>query len=166
MTEKKKTGRVLLWILLPVLIVILALGGFLLLRGSEAHTPITPANVFESWLQKKMQLPEEESGSETEAAILRQVSYEILSSTDTSVIMEIRSPDVGMLLDEMVAEGGSVESAVEALNRGDYRLMTTRLTVELDENGRPVDSFAFLDAMYGGLYTWFAQLEERLGAEA
>ena len=74
---------------------------------------------------------------------------------------------MGALIDEMMARGGSKEEGdaflLAALQNGEFDTATTEVAVELDENGAPVDSFAFADAMYGGLLT---KMDELLGEAA
>lgn len=141
-------------------LVLLVCGALLVIqRLPGEEVPFPPSAIFEDRLQKQLRLPAEAAGSASEAAILEQVTCSVLSDTDDTVTLEVRAPDMGLMMDELVAFGGSAETVIDALQRGDYTLRTVQITLELDETGQPVDSYAFLDAMYGGLYSWLSALE-------
>ena len=127
---------------------------------------ITPSQIFEGYLDKTVTVqPDVEAGSSAaEAAIMENVRYTIVEQMEDGVIIEVTAPDMGALLDRIVAGNGTAEDITAALERGEFTERTVTIAVELDENGRPVDSFTFLDAMYGGLYSWLAQLEQNAGA--
>ena len=53
---------------------------------------------------------------------------------------------------------------MDALESDKYPTTVKELTLEIDEDGHPVDAWAFADAMYGGLLTCMEQLVEEMEA--
>ncbi len=167
-TGNKKSKK---WMLLLIPLLLLR---FLLLRPGTESTPAVPASnspaeVFTEYLKEKTALPEEEEtspGGAAEAAIIENGSYEIVSQTDTTVTLKITAPDMSAML-QAAAEGElTTDNILAALDSGTTPTVTNEVTVELDETGNPVESWDFVDAMYGGLLSYLEQaMREMEGAE-
>ncbi len=111
----------------------------------------------------------ESAGSDIEDEIISHVAYSVLEKSEDTVRLSITAPDMSALVDEMIAHCASQEDGsaylLDALEDGDFETVTSTFEVELDENGAPVDSYAFADAMYGGLLTKMEELLTGGGAE-
>lgn len=103
------------------------------------------------------------AGSALESGIIEHMTYSVLTQSENTVRLSVTAPDMSALLDEMRTECPVADEwamyLVNKLQSGDFGTVTTELEVELDENGVPSDSYAFSDAMYGGL---LAKLEDML----
>lgn len=155
-----QTKRRKRWIWALVIGVLLFLGIMTLLMKpgvSSTDSSPAPSEVFTRYLEETVaEQPEEFTtvGSEAEAAIIERVKYTVLEQADTQVTLEIAAPDMTAILDEAVQSDGTAQGILDALRSDNYPTKTTTLTVELDENGKMIESREFVDAMYGGLLTY------------
>ncbi|MEA4914279.1 MAG: hypothetical protein VB068_10710 [Petrimonas sp.] len=96
-----------------------------------------------------------------ENAVLTRVRCEILSSDIAAAHIRITAPDLAELLERAGKDAGSIEECgiliLEALESDNYQTKTTELDINIDEFGKPSDSYAFFDTIYGGMLT---QLEQ------
>ena len=82
---------------------------------------------------------------------------EILSSDIATARISIAAPDLVELLERVGQNADSIEECgyliLEAIESENYQVRTTELNVRIDEFGNPSDSYAFYDAIYGGILT-------------
>lgn len=95
--------------------------------------------------------------SSIENAVLTRVRCEILSSDIATARISIAAPDLVELLERVGQNADSIEECgyliLEAIESENYQVRTTELNVRIDEFGNPSDSYAFYDAIYGGILT-------------
>lgn len=157
---------------------LLALAGVLALAGAvtaaalllpRSGSAADAGDRLDAYIRTALAEPPENdgAGASIESEILEHMSYTVTARAESSATLSVTAPDMGALIDEMMARGGSKEEGeaflLAALQNGEFDTATTEVAVELDENGAPVDSFAFADAMYGGLLT---KMDELLGEAA
>jgi len=94
------------------------------------------------------------AGAEAEAVIIERVEYTVLEQADSRVTLEITAPDMVAILEQADQNGATVQDILNRLNGENVPTKTTTLTVDLDENGKMIESREFVDAMYGGLLTY------------
>ena len=104
-------------------------------------------------------------GAKLEQTIANSARLKVKECNDTSVLVEITAPDIPALVAKIRENGGGAEELLEALESGKYPTTVKELTLEIDEDGHPVDAWAFADAMYGGLLTCMEQLVEEMEAD-
>ena len=94
------------------------------------------------------------------------LKYTVLEQADNRVTLEITAPDMTVILNQADQNGGTAQDILNRLNGENVPTKTTTLTVDLDENGKMIESREFVDAMYGGLLTYldgFVLEREELG---
>lgn len=160
-TAEKKKGRKG-WILGLLGIGLLCLIVNLVTKpGVPAVKPSqSPAEEFTQYLEETVaEQPEGITtvGSEAEAAIIDRVEYTVLEQADNRVTLEITAPDMTVILNQADQNGGTAQDILNMLNGENVPTKTTTLTVDLDENGKMIESQEFVDAMYGGLLTYLDQ---------
>lgn len=140
---------------------------------STFHTSSTSAQKKDAGARLKSYLksasPEEAPdtlGAQLEQVLAEASTLKVKQSDDKTAQVEITAPDISALASEILASGGGPEALLEALKTGTYPTKVTELTLEIDENGHPADSWAFADAMYGGLLTYLEQLMGEMEAAA
>ena len=175
--EGKKNGHKA-WLIAVLCFAGMVVTGFVLLvtlglRGSGTGTGKAEPGA-EKRLQSYLEQGEAESatdataasstiGAELEEAIASRANVTVDYATDTEVNLTITAPDVAALLQELRKTSGSSESLLAALESGNYTQKVTRLTTEIDADGRPLEAWDFLDAMYGGLLSYLNELAAELG---
>lgn len=163
---KKKT-KILLTAGGALFLVAVVISAALLLHN---RTPDAGEKISE-YIDSAMELERtgESAGSDIEDEIISHVAYSVLEKSENAVRLSVTAPDMSALVDEMIAHCASQEDGsaylLDALESGDFETVTSTIEVELDENGAPVDSYAFADAMYGGLLTKMEELLTGGGAE-
>lgn len=101
-------------------------------------------------------------GKELEEVLFSLAQYEVKMQDESACEITITAPDMDRLIDRMNRKCNSAEEGTEflmdALLDGDYETVTNTVRVELDEDGKPVETYEFVDAMYGGLLSKFEEL--------
>ena len=118
---------------------------------------------FLSYLEQETGTGADTTGAALEAALIERAAVSVDHTTQTTVNLTITAPDMAALLEGLRTSGGDGETLLAALRRGDYQEKVTRLTTDIDQDGRPREAWAFLDAMYGGLLTYLNDLAAELG---
>jgi len=158
-TEKKK--RRLIFPVIVVLVLLCLVVNTLLKPSVPAVKPSqSPAEEFTQYLEETVSEKPTEldtAGAEAEAAIIDRVEYTVLEQADNRVTLEITAPDMTVILNQADQNGGTAQDILNMLNAENVPTKTTTLTVDLDENGKMIESQEFVDAMYGGLLTYLDQ---------
>ena len=98
-------------------------------------------------------------GAVLDEAILSKMSYIIESKADTSLVLQIKAPDMAQLLKEtnFLSSKEGISEAIRRINSGQFVFLTRTLNVKLDDFGEPIDPYPIYDAMYGGLLSVCSQ---------
>lgn len=159
-TSQRKRRQWVIPVLAGIVLLCLAANIPLKFGASTPETPKTPAEVFTRYLEETVaERPAETGtvGAEAEAAIMDRVAYTVVEQTDATVTLEITAPDMVTILGKAEQTDMTPQDILDVLNGDIFPTRTTVLTVELDEDGNMIESWALIDAMYGGLLTYLEQ---------
>ena len=168
-TQKKKKRRLVFPVIVVLVLLCLVVNTLLKPSVPAVKPSQSPAEVFTQYLEETVaEQPEGITtvGSEAEAVIIDRVEYTVLEQADNRVTLEITAPDMTVILNQADQNGGTAQDILNRLNGENVPTKTTTLTVDLDENGKMIESREFVDAMYGGLLTYldgFVLEREELG---
>ena len=156
---RKKGLRIAVLCLAGLVIVALAL--FFVIR--RAH-PNAGARLM-SYMEQEDALASERTGSALEEAIYAHATVHVDDSTRTEVQLTVTAPDMALLLEDIRQNGGTSQTILDRLENGDYPERVTALRTEIDDDGRPLEAWDFLDALYGGLLSYMEELAEEQEAQ-
>ena len=101
-------------------------------------------------------------GRKLEEVLFGLARYEIKAVEENVCEITVTAPDMDRLIDRMNKKCDTAEEGtaflLDALQDGDFEFVTNIVRVELDENGKPIETYEFVDAMYGGLLSKFEEL--------
>ncbi len=160
MTTEKKKRRLVFPVIVVLVLLCLVVNTLLKPGVPAAKPPQSPAEEFTQYLEETVSEKPTEldtAGAEAEAAIIDRVKYTVLEQADNRVTLEITAPDMTVILNQADQNGGTAQDILNMLNGENVPTKTTTLTVDLDENGKMIESREFVDAMYGGLLTYLDQ---------
>lgn len=120
----------------------------------------TPATNFKNQLDNIL-ANKNQSASDLELAIFDKVSYKVVSHNENSVELSIIVPDMWSIIGtgstSLLFEKNADELIVQRLSNEDCEMKSTIIIVELDEDGKPKDTYALMDALYGDLFSVMKQ---------
>ena len=129
-------------------------------ESTEYTEPASPVKVFQEELDTVMEEPgpeNESDGAQLDEAILKLVRYSTKVIDNHTAEIMVKAPDMRAIIlqdgDNLLEYEDGIQRIITALKEEKVPMVTTIVSVELDENGTPQESYELQDAMYGGLLT-------------
>jgi len=136
--------------------------------ASEQGAMSEQCTALEQYVTERMLATNERADddfAQVEEALLSRTTCKVQSSDAESATVLITAPDMISMFDRMEDECDTQEECtaflLDCLQSGDYSERSVTLDVVIGEDGVPEDSYAFADALYGGLLTKLAEIGER-----
>lgn len=178
MERKKRLIIVLLIVIIAVAALIICISMFSGSLKKDSYKDLVESSYKVS--DEKRQYAEQSPAAFANLLITDTVSYEIVKAGKNDITLDITAPDMKDIMDGIVSESTVVTDSAEETSRiqayvinrlksKDYKTVTNTVTVKIendkDGNSCIIPTEEYLDAIYGGLYSYYNAIQTQAKGE-